>query len=425
MSPHNPNTRHDADRFAELEAYLEEHGKQPSERSEDPKQRELALWFRRQCHALINGELPKEQAERVRQFRAEPTARLRNWARETGIADQVIRKRMKGVRGIDGLTTEGRVFWGAFYTRSQLHEHCADLLISTEEICEELRRIFTREEWATISKKKKRTIEIYGRKLNSIARLLGIAGNPLKSRAAYLQIGEAIWGEYPDFNKDKVGTLEIRRAIHEKFTYEEWAIMQIKERRDIKIFGRKLGAIATLFGVKGDPTSNNTVHQQLGQAIFGKQSVSEEVIREKVRLILRERFTPEIWTSMSAKEKQKIAIHNRKLNAIARIFGLDGDPVGKHTIHIQLGKAIWGDLNCFREMLIGAQEIRTEIKKRFVPEVWAQMSQKEKGQINVCSKKLIAIARLFEIKDNPIRTRAIHLKLGRAIWGKEWKICHK
>ena len=133
-------------------------------------------------------------------------------------------------------------------------------------------------------------------------------------------------------------------------TPEEWAGMCKGKKITFKVFGRGLVAIATKFGVEGDPTQNNLYHFDLGRKIYGeghecltyveRPDPSPEELRTE---ILRLAPTPKKWAGMKQKEKLAFRALGVGLSAIATKFGVEGDPVGRHSIHLDLGRRIYGE----------------------------------------------------------------------------------
>jgi hypothetical protein len=71
-------------------------------------------------------------------------------------------------------------------------------------------------------------------------------------------------------------------------------------------------------------------------------------------------------------------------------------------------------------MSLTTDQIRELIKSHFTPETWASMTKARKIALKIQSLGLKAIARLFGVDGTPVDNRAVHLTLGRAIWGEKW-----
>ena len=118
-----------------------------------------------------------------------------------------------------------------------------------------------------------------------------------------------------------------------------------------------LVAIATRFGVKGDPVNYHAIHLQLGEKIFGADTVILEKLKvaraskevealppEELRPHLTKSHNPDTWAEMTAKQKSAFRVPGSEmgLRALATRFGVEGNPVSNHAIHLELGEKIFG-----------------------------------------------------------------------------------
>jgi uncharacterized protein (DUF1778 family) len=291
----------------------------------------------------------------------------------------------------------------------------------------------TAEIWAGMKGKEKAKFKIEGRGLMAIARIFGVKGNPVNNHNDHLALGRAIYGEQECLKEEPVVELtkeRVKRYLEKKgITAEKWAGMKQKEKLKFKIEGRGLMAIAGIFGVKGHPVSNHNDHLALGRAIYGEQeclkeeSVVELTKEQLKRYLEKEGLTAEIWAEMKQKEKAKFKIEGRGLFAIARIFGVKGDPVSNHNNHLALGRVIYGEQECLKEESV--VELTKEQVKRYLEkegltaEIWAGMKGKEKRKFKIEGRGLFAIAGIFGVKGHPVGNHNDHLALGRAIYGEQ------
>jgi len=212
--------------------------------------------------------------------------------------------------------------------------------------------------------------------------------------------------------------------LRKRFTPETWASMPANEKIALTSHVKKIKAIATLFGIEGNPIRHHHIHLALGRIIFGDHPafnvMHDAELKEKIFSDLRTRFTPQAWASMQQKAKKALTSHGKKLNAIATLFGIQGDPVCFHAVHLALGRAIFGEHHLFTviDEDTRRQEIQLDLLTRFTPERWACMRQKEKCALESHERKLKAIATLFGIEGGPVGNHAVHLALGRAIFGE-------
>ncbi|MGL4555501.1 MAG: DEAD/DEAH box helicase [Gemmataceae bacterium] len=100
-----------------------------------------------------------------------------------------------------------------------------------------------------------------------------------------------------------------RAEIRTRFTPRTWAGMINAEKKALR-FGpdqKGLMAVASLFGVDGNPNNNAAVHLRLGEAIWGEEfgDPKGEEVRE-LRDRLKALYTPEQWAFMTEQEREEL-----------------------------------------------------------------------------------------------------------------------
>jgi hypothetical protein len=70
---------------------------------------------------------------------------------------------------------------------------------------------------------------------------------------------------------------ELRALITKSYTPETWAKMPREQKSAFQVPGSEMGliALATRFGVKGDPVGSHAIHLELGDNIFGATQIQE------------------------------------------------------------------------------------------------------------------------------------------------------
>ena len=289
----------------------------------------------------------------------------------------------------------------------------------------------TPESWAEMATKEKKSFKIQGKGLIAIARKFGVEGDPISNHLIRLELGRKIYGEEHECLKEFADD-EIQAGILKlKPTPESWAEMTQKEKQSFKTQGKGLITIARKFGVEGNPADYHYIHLGLGRKIYGEEheclqyEEKPDLTSEQIKAeILKLKPTPESWADMTAKEKQSFKVYGKGLAAIARKFGVEGNPAGYHSIHLELGRKIYGeDHECLKyeeKPDLTLEQLMAEILKlKSTPQSWAEMTQKEKQSFKIQGKGLITIARKFGVEGNPIGNHSIHLELGRKIYGEE------
>jgi hypothetical protein len=119
-----------------------------------------------------------------------------------------------------------------------------------------------------------------------------------------------------------------------------------------------LRSVATRFGIQGCPISSSVFFLELGVKIFGEEPVIVEAFRlarntERVRalpldeirdIIMSAGHSAITWAAMRQPDRVafKVPESNIGINALARLFGVEGDPAHKMEAHRLLGVQLFG-----------------------------------------------------------------------------------
>jgi len=277
--------------------------------------------------------------------------------------------------------------------------------------------------WAKLSQKDRigRNFAGTGLGLRSIGRLFSIEGNPTSTNSVRDALGLAIW---PDtYVVSKTPDCEhVRSLLATVYTPDTWAQLSKLDRSGKNFAGTGLGiiAIARLFGVEGNPLNNTLVHDALGFAIWPDTYENKESKeRERVRGLLTTTYAPDTWAKLSQKDRigRNFASTGLGLTAIARLFGVEGDPQYHSSVHDALGFAIWPDTYGDRESM-ERERVRSLFTKAYTPDMWAKLSKIDRFGKNFAGTglSLYAIAHLFGIEGNPVKNSSVRDALGFAIW---------
>lgn len=171
-------------------------------------------------------------------------------------------------------------------------------------------------------------------------------------------------------------------------------------------------------------TSATAWEEQLTALLFSDGIGTKVDVRDQEALrmeIMKLVPTAEEWAGMKAKEKAKLKITNMNMGlmAIARRFGVNGDPINHHKVHLELGRKIYGEHEVLQE--ISLDDVKKDIlDQRPTAAAWAGMKRKEKGKFKITNTKigLMTIAAMFGVSENPVNNHKYHLELGRKIYGE-------
>jgi hypothetical protein len=321
----------------------------------------------------------------------------------------------------------------------------------------------TPERWVKMTQKERGAFRVPGSDMGmqALATRYGVKGSPVSHKAIHRELGERIFGSGTVIseqlvaisklvNLDKVTPDEIAQIIKDGgMTPERWVEMTVKDKNSFRVPGSDMGmqGLARRFGVKGIPQHRIAIHLELGERIFGPGTLISERLAAISKLVNLDRatpdeiaqivkdggMTPERWVEMTVKDKNSFRVPGRdmRMNALARCFGVKGDPIGYTTIHLELGNQIFGSGTVISERLVAisklvnldratSDEITQIIKDGdTTPEQWVKMSKKERLTFRVPGSDMgmTALARRFGIEGSPVNQKAIHVELGERIFG--------
>ena len=361
--------------------------------------------------------------DRINEFTNQRCARLITWSEDLGVSINTLRARFKGTLGLPGKDRSGKTYLYAYYPESVVKEKCDDLLqITPENVRLKIQNLYTPESWSkiTIHHRAGSNFADTGIGFFAICTLLGVKGN-ITSSATLHALGRVLWPgvyENPEIKEQE----RVRTLILKSFVPETWASL-LQDRRLGKNFagtGIGLNAIARLFDVEGDPTHNNIIFHKLGRVIwpetYGDPEAKE---RARVSMLIFQTFTHEGWKGLTKQERSggNFAGTGIGLNAIARLFDVEGDPVNNITAHHNIGQVFWPGIY-LKPKLLRPDEIRALIVQNYTPDTWRQLPQSKRYGSNFANTNLglISIATLLGIDGDPVSNNADLHNLGRAIW---------
>ncbi len=219
---------------------------------------------------------------------------------------------------------------------------------------------------------------------------------------------------------------QVRTLIMSTYTPLQWAGLPKRQRegKDFAATGMGIIAIANLFGLEGNPATTASVHHALGRAIYGEEyGDGESLMREQVRTLIMSTYTPLQWAGLEKKQRagRNFADTGMGIIAIARLFGVEGDPSSRISSHHTLGQVIYGEEYGDGECLV-REQVRTLIMSTYTPLQWAGLPkrQREGKDFAATGMGLKAIATLFGVEGSPLEHSSTYYSLGQAIYGDAW-----
>jgi hypothetical protein len=301
-------------------------------------------------------------------------------------------------------------FWNQERWKKKIHEICSSA-----------------EEWMGMTTERKLQFKVNARGMKALATIFDVCGNPQGNSLDMATLGKVIYGEGHEVIECELWTPEQwKEKIIKKYpTADEWMQITGDVKRKLKVHGIGLTALTKIFGIIGNPKGNSKDMAALGKAIYGEGHViierelwTPEQWKEK---IIENCGTAEQWMQMNQKEKQKFIFQNRGITAIARTFGMNGDPIGNSKDMAALGKVIYGEGHVIieRELWTPEQWKEKIIENCGTAEQWMQMDKREKQKFIFQNRGITAIARIFGMNGDPVGISKDMAMLGRAIYGND------
>ncbi len=282
-------------------------------------------------------------------------------------------------------------------------------------------------EFAILKSRQRKGVDFAGTGLGlkAIAVLFGVEGNPFGNNNDFHALGSAIYGEAYGDPEDNERS-RVRTLITNTYTSTQFASLKTHHRGGTDFAGTRLGlvAIATLFGVEGDPVGNTNDFHALGSAIYGEAyGDPEDNERSRVRILITRVYTATEFSILRKDQRRGTDFAGTRLGlgAIATLFGVEGEPASNTNVFHTLGRAIYGEAYGDPEDN-KRDHVRTLIAKAYTPTDFASLKkdQRKGGDFAGSRLGLKAIAVLFRVEGNPIGYTNVFHALGRAIYGEAY-----
>ncbi len=304
-------------------------------------------------------------------------------------------------------------------------------------ISEQIRKQYTPDKWLKMSHIEAVTIKVGNRGLFALAIFFGVEGNQ-RNTLSRLRLGAAIWPESFEITQaikieERTSVVEWREVIIQNgWTPNKWLEMDQRSARLFKIDNRGLKALATIFGVEGDPF-NTLPRLRLGAAIWPESDdIKYEIkVEERTPIEWREAihqngWTPDKWFKINQGSAGLFKVDDRGLKALATIFKVEGSPFNALP-RLRLGSAIWPESDDIKHEI--KVEERTSIEWReaiqkngWTPGRWLEMNYRKACLFKVDNWGLKALARIFGVKGDLLDNILPRLRLGAAIWPESREI---
>ncbi len=284
-----------------------------------------------------------------------------------------------------------------------------------------LKAQYTPASWKEMDRPGRSGFTIDGLRLSATAKLFNIEGDPVKKRDVHEELGKVIWSD-EWIDPDEIKREKLRRKIMEIYTPETWIEIGSK-RSGLRIENKGLEAIASIFGLHGDPTRQMIHHKELGRAIWGDNPVFESkeagVRKDLIANLIKSNYEPNTWVKMKTSDMHAFKVDGLGISAVMTLFEIEDPAISRQKL-IELGKAIWQKEWNDPEGE-NKERIRAFIKNTWTPRSWMGITMRERKKIAFEGMGLAALTTLFEVDWDTNYTVEVHNKLGQIIWGDEWK----
>ena len=279
-----------------------------------------------------------------------------------------------------------------------------------------LRQFPTSADWMSLDKKQKHELKIQWKWLTAIARIFWISWKPRDNSRNMALLWQKIYGEWHDIIDCELWTVEQwRQDILRQFpSPEDWMKLTAIQKRELIIHWKWLSAIAWIFWISWNPTGYSQDMALLWQKIYGEwhDIIDCELwtVEDWKQNIQSKFSSPADWMSLDKKQKHELKIQWKWLTAIARIFWISWNPTGNSRNMALLWEKIYGNHKVFEEYLKEVviknwtqAQWKQEILKQFrTPEDWMSLKTKQKRELKIHWKWLMAIATIFWLSWNPV-----------------------
>ena len=175
----------------------------------------------------------------------------------------------------------GRIIWGIEEygdPEQEEREHVRAILMNT----------YTPETWIAIDRKGKEKICVEGKHIKAISTLFGGSPSEFLNYDQFLFLGRKIWGDHPVFLEKE----RYLKSIQSTYSADSWASFTSYQRAELKVEGKGLHALCSIFGIEGNAKSNHEHFLALGRAIWGDLPILRSS-KDDFSSLIRASYTPE------------------------------------------------------------------------------------------------------------------------------------
>ena len=119
-------------------------------------------------------------------------------------------------------------------------------------------------------------------------------------------------------------------------------------------------------------------------------------------------------------QREKLRVDNRTLPAIARLFGITGDPRSSIAVLCELGLAVFPESQILKERFrienLSPEEWRTAVQQKITPGGWLSLTSEQRRAFKVHGRGMQAFAHTFGVKGHVFQSTLTFLNLGLAIF---------
>jgi hypothetical protein len=355
------------------------------------------------------------------------------------------------VKTLVGFLELGLIVWEGDAANKQVIQAALDsskVIDSLDDLRKVIQGQMHAQAWLDTRTADRGSIKVGRSGLDTIAKAFGLANREVRDNKGYFKLAALIWKDDPEALASIEAHIErqelsvnkdvLRTKIKEHLTAEGWIKMKRSEKAAFKIEGVAIIGLGTLFGIGGRALSNTKAYLELGLKIWENDPVSLDLITaalqnldaagdpSKLRQKIKQLKTPDQWVQMKSKDRLAFKVDGVGLTALASTFGIKGNPIPQVRTHLELGVKVWQDEPALLSVITNAldlllfasdkEAIRAQLKATLDPDVAKGWVHTTRGSFKLKGMGLEAIARVFDLKGDPVSDNAVYRELIALVW---------
>lgn len=334
---------------------------------------------------------------------------------------------------------------------------------SPTEVARTIRTEYSVVRWINLTSVERAQVKVFDIGITAIASLFGVDRSPIGSTDAHLALALKIWENDPiscelitaaiaerTVSQDTRQEI-IRKAILAKWTARVWVDMSGSDLAKVKVGRDKINAIGTIFGVTGRPDASRLAHLELALKIWENEDAATvdfirrkleylvtaktelegldgQALQKKLGEVIRGVTTIERFLGMTPAERQQWEILGLGMSAVARAFGVQGNPISRTDVKLELVSKIWADDPAALAVIVNERSslslvedpvgLAAAVRKDYTVEQWIKINTCEaRRKVCVAGMKIKMIATILGFdQEEDVLSERVFLSVGLKVW---------